>query len=95
MLVLEDGECREERWYGYTPIPFSSPKEDEEATHELLDRRQFQNPLWNSEVATPASLPELPAATHPQTQEARLRCKCGGWVVTLLGARPASGNAPG
>ncbi len=37
MLVLEDGECREERWYGYTPIPFSSPKEDEEATHELLE----------------------------------------------------------
>src|SRR5437588_7866625 len=37
MLVIEGGECREERWYNYTPTPFSSPKEDEEATHELLE----------------------------------------------------------
>src|SRR6266446_6935750 len=37
MLVVEEGECREERWYNYTPTPFSSPKEDEEATHELLE----------------------------------------------------------
>ncbi len=37
MLIVEDGECREERWYGYTPVPFSSPKEDKEATHELLE----------------------------------------------------------
>ena len=37
MLVVEDGKYREERWYDYTPIPFSSPKEDEEATHELLE----------------------------------------------------------
>src|SRR5438270_11794066 len=37
MLVVEDGKWREERWYNYTPIPFSSPKEDEEATHELLE----------------------------------------------------------
>jgi asparagine synthase (glutamine-hydrolysing) len=37
MLVIEGGECREERWYRYTPIPFSSPKEDEEATRELLE----------------------------------------------------------
>jgi asparagine synthase (glutamine-hydrolysing) len=37
MLIVEDGRYREERWYGYTPIPFSSPKEDEEATHELLE----------------------------------------------------------
>ena len=36
MLIVEDGECREERWYNYTPVPFSSPKEDEEATQELL-----------------------------------------------------------
>jgi asparagine synthase (glutamine-hydrolysing) len=36
MLIVEDGQCREERWYNYTPVPFSSPKEDEEATHELL-----------------------------------------------------------
>jgi asparagine synthase (glutamine-hydrolysing) len=37
MLVVERGECREERWYNYTPVPFSSPKEDKEATQELLD----------------------------------------------------------
>src|SRR4030095_11976147 len=34
MLVVEAGNYREERWYDYTPIPFSNPKEDEEATHE-------------------------------------------------------------
>jgi asparagine synthase (glutamine-hydrolysing) len=37
MLVVEEGECREERWYNYTPQPFSIPKKDEEATEELLD----------------------------------------------------------
>jgi asparagine synthase (glutamine-hydrolysing) len=37
MLVIERGECREERWYNYTPIPFSSPKEDKDATRELLE----------------------------------------------------------
>jgi asparagine synthase (glutamine-hydrolysing) len=37
MLVIERGGCREERWYNYTPVPFSSPKEDEEATDELLE----------------------------------------------------------
>ena len=26
MLVVENGRCREERWYNYKPIPFSSPK---------------------------------------------------------------------
>jgi len=37
MLIVEGGECREERWYNYKAIPFSSPKEDEEATRELLE----------------------------------------------------------
>ncbi len=37
MLIVEGGECREKRWYNYTPVPFSSPKEDKEATHELLE----------------------------------------------------------
>ena len=37
ILVIERGECREERWYNYTPVPFSSPKEDKEATRELLE----------------------------------------------------------
>ncbi len=37
MLVVEEGRCREERWYNYAPIPFSSPKEDREATKELLE----------------------------------------------------------
>jgi asparagine synthase (glutamine-hydrolysing) len=36
MLIVEDRQYREERWYNYTPIPFSGPKEDEEATYELL-----------------------------------------------------------
>src|SRR5438045_1627710 len=36
MLIVEDDQYREERWYDYTPVPFSSPKEDKEATHELL-----------------------------------------------------------
>jgi asparagine synthase (glutamine-hydrolysing) len=37
MLIAEGGQCREERWYNYTPIPFSTPKEEKEATHELLE----------------------------------------------------------
>jgi asparagine synthase (glutamine-hydrolysing) len=37
MLVLEGGKCREERWYNYTPAPFASPKQDEQAREELLD----------------------------------------------------------
>ena len=37
MLVVEDGECREERWYNYTPVPFGSAKDDVEATEELLE----------------------------------------------------------
>jgi asparagine synthase (glutamine-hydrolysing) len=36
MLIVEDGQYREDRWYNYMPLPFSGPKEDEEATHELL-----------------------------------------------------------
>ncbi len=43
MLVVEGGECREERWYNYTPVPFSSPKEDKEATHELLELYQARS----------------------------------------------------
>src|SRR5439155_24680294 len=30
------GKCREERWYSYSASPFSSPKEDREASEELL-----------------------------------------------------------
>jgi len=36
MLILERGECREERWYNYRPVPFSGEKEDVEAREELL-----------------------------------------------------------
>jgi len=36
MLVIENGSCREERWYNYKPIPFASPKSDEDAREELL-----------------------------------------------------------
>jgi asparagine synthase (glutamine-hydrolysing) len=37
MLVVEKGQCREERWYNFTPTPFSRPKKDKEAVHELLE----------------------------------------------------------
>jgi asparagine synthase (glutamine-hydrolysing) len=37
MVVVEQGKYREERWYNYTPVPFSNSKEDTEATHELLE----------------------------------------------------------
>jgi len=37
MLVVEGGKCREERWYNYTPVPFSGKKDDREATDELLE----------------------------------------------------------
>lgn len=37
MLIVEGGRCREERWYNYTPVPFSTAKEDAEAEHELLE----------------------------------------------------------
>jgi asparagine synthase (glutamine-hydrolysing) len=36
MLIVEEGRCREERWYRYKPVPFSSDKEAEEAREELL-----------------------------------------------------------
>src|SRR6266513_146016 len=44
MLVLEGGKYREERWYDYTPIPFSRPREDEEAAHELLEL--YRGAVW-------------------------------------------------
>jgi asparagine synthase (glutamine-hydrolysing) len=37
MLVMEGGKCREERWYNYTPVPFSGRRDDREATDELLE----------------------------------------------------------
>ena len=37
MLVTEGGQCREERWYNYTPVPFETAKQDEEAAQELLE----------------------------------------------------------
>jgi asparagine synthase (glutamine-hydrolysing) len=37
MLIAGNGECREERWYNYTPEPFESPRSEAEATEELLD----------------------------------------------------------
>ena len=36
MLIAENGECQERRWYNYTPTPFPTPKSEEEATEELL-----------------------------------------------------------
>jgi asparagine synthase (glutamine-hydrolysing) len=35
MLVLEKGQCREERWYKFIPTPFPTPKKKEEAVREL------------------------------------------------------------
>src|SRR5262252_1645878 len=37
MLVIEGGRVRSERWYRYAPAPFSTPKQDDDACHELLD----------------------------------------------------------
>src|SRR5204862_732121 len=37
MLIVEQGECREQRWYDYAPTPFSNGKEDKEAAAELLE----------------------------------------------------------
>jgi asparagine synthase (glutamine-hydrolysing) len=37
MLVVEDGRCREETWYKFTPIPFETIKDEAEATAELLE----------------------------------------------------------
>ena len=38
MLVVEDGKCREERWYNYTPMPFSDPQGAKTKRHEELLR---------------------------------------------------------
>ncbi len=37
MLIIEEGKCREERWYDYVPVPFANQKEDNEATDQLLE----------------------------------------------------------
>jgi asparagine synthase (glutamine-hydrolysing) len=37
MLTVENGECREERWYDYTPVPFAKYKEDQEAEEQLFE----------------------------------------------------------
>ena len=36
MLIAEHGSIREERWYHYTPIPFATDKDENEAVEELL-----------------------------------------------------------
>ncbi len=37
MLVVENGKCREERWYNFTPTPFTDNLSDKDATAQLLD----------------------------------------------------------
>src|SRR4029434_7351607 len=37
MLIAETGQDRTERWYRYTPVPFETPKRDDEAAEELLE----------------------------------------------------------
>jgi len=36
LLVIENGKCREKRWYNFIPSPFAAPRKDEEAAEELL-----------------------------------------------------------
>jgi asparagine synthase (glutamine-hydrolysing) len=37
MLIVEDGKCKEERWYNFTRTPFLDHKDEEEARQELLE----------------------------------------------------------
>jgi asparagine synthase (glutamine-hydrolysing) len=37
MLIAENGECREQRWYDFTPSPFPDTRKDSDAAEELLD----------------------------------------------------------
>jgi asparagine synthase (glutamine-hydrolysing) len=37
MLIVEDGKCRQERWYNFTRAPFLDHKGEGEATEELLE----------------------------------------------------------
>ena len=37
MLLIENGECREQRWYDYKRVPFLSHKSEKEAGEELLE----------------------------------------------------------
>ena len=36
MLVVENGACREERWYDFTPVPFEKMPSDADAEEELF-----------------------------------------------------------
>ena len=41
---VENGGCREERWYNYTPVPFPDRKEEKEAARGIagiVSRRRF------------------------------------------------------
>jgi asparagine synthase (glutamine-hydrolysing) len=40
MLIIENGECREKRWYGYTRVPFLDGKDERQAERELLELYQ-------------------------------------------------------
>jgi len=37
MLVIENGECQEKRWYSHTRIPFLDGKDEKDAERELLE----------------------------------------------------------
>jgi asparagine synthase (glutamine-hydrolysing) len=37
MLIVENGECQEERWYDFRPEPYSNPPDDRQATEELFE----------------------------------------------------------
>jgi len=40
MLVIENGEAREKRWYSYTRVPFLDGKKEKQAERELLELYQ-------------------------------------------------------
>jgi asparagine synthase (glutamine-hydrolysing) len=40
MLIIENGEAREKRWYSYTRVPFLDGKSEKQAEHELLELYQ-------------------------------------------------------
>ena len=48
MLIAENGTCREERWYSYTPVPFPNEKSERETEDELLS-------LYRGAVSPPSA----------------------------------------
>ena len=47
----------------------------------------FKDPQWQSKVAAPSSLPELPAVSYPEAKETRLCRKRRGRLVSFIPQR--------